>query len=42
MQESFAAQHPWYSVARLAAKSHFPTIEVPELIAAAVERFLGA
>jgi len=39
-QETFAAKNPWFSVRRLAAKSHFPMLEIPELIAGAIESFL--
>ena len=40
-QQAFAAEHPWFSVRRVAARSHFPSIEVPEETAAAIERFVG-
>ncbi|AXQ28551.1 alpha/beta hydrolase [Solimonas sp. K1W22B-7] len=40
-QESFAATHPWFTVRRLKARSHFPTMEVPEDMARAIESFLG-
>ncbi len=39
-QQAFAAQHPWFQVQRLDTNSHFPTLEVPEQIAAAIERFV--
>jgi pimeloyl-ACP methyl ester carboxylesterase len=42
MQENFARTHPWFSVRRLEGRSHFPTIEVPDQVAAAVERFVTA
>lgn len=38
-QQGYAAAHPWYSVRRVAARSHFPMFEVPEEIAAAIEGF---
>lgn len=41
-QRGFAAENPWFQVHRLAAASHFPTLEVPEEIAAWIEDFLGA
>jgi pimeloyl-ACP methyl ester carboxylesterase len=40
-QESFAAENPWFSVRRLDARSHFPTIEVPEQIQEPIERFIA-
>lgn len=40
-QEAFARTHPWFRVERLAARSHFPMLEVPEAIAGAIDRFLG-
>lgn len=41
VQESFAAEHPWFHVHKLQAHSHFPTFEVPEDIAAAIETFVA-
>jgi hypothetical protein len=40
-QEAFGAEHPWFRVERLAARSHFPMLEVPEEIARSIDRFLG-
>jgi pimeloyl-ACP methyl ester carboxylesterase len=40
-QQAFAAEHPWFSVVRLDARSHFPSLEVPEDTAAAIERFVN-
>lgn len=40
-QQEFAQRHPWFSVRRLEAVSHFPALEVPDAVAEAVERFLG-
>lgn len=40
-QESFAAEHRWFAVRRLHARSHFPTIEVPEQMRDPIERFVG-
>jgi len=40
-QQAFAAAHPWFTVERIEARSHFPTLEAPARVAAAVERFLG-
>jgi len=39
-QESVARDHPWYSVRRLEAVSHFPTLEVPEETAAVIREFI--
>ena len=39
-QESFAGEHPWFTVRRLEAVSQFPTLEVPEETAAAIEEFV--
>ena len=38
-QQGFAAQHPWFQVRKLTAKSHFPTLESPGEIAEAVDSF---
>jgi pimeloyl-ACP methyl ester carboxylesterase len=38
-QQGFAAAHPWFRVARLAARSHFPMFEVPDRMAAEIEGF---
>jgi pimeloyl-ACP methyl ester carboxylesterase len=40
-QQAFAAANPWFSVRRLAAKSHFPMLEVPQEIAGAIESLLA-
>lgn len=40
-QESFAAEHPWFAVRRLDARSHFPTIEVPDQMQEPIERFVA-
>lgn len=39
-QESFATTHPWFNARKLKAKSHFPTLEVPNEIATAIEEFV--
>jgi pimeloyl-ACP methyl ester carboxylesterase len=39
-QESFSESHPWFSVIRVNAISHFPTMEVPEEVAEAIEKFV--
>jgi len=38
-QQDFSAANPWFSVERVNAKSHFPSFEVPEAIAGAIEDF---
>lgn len=40
-QQSFAANHPWYSVAKLDGRSHFPMFEVPQEMNAEIERFIA-
>ncbi|GAA2358988.1 alpha/beta hydrolase [Dactylosporangium salmoneum] len=39
-QQAYAAEHPWFRVHRLAARSHFPAFEVPGEVADAIEDFL--
>jgi pimeloyl-ACP methyl ester carboxylesterase len=39
-QQAFAAKYPWFQVRKLPAKSHFPTLEVPEMVAAEIEHFV--
>jgi pimeloyl-ACP methyl ester carboxylesterase len=44
-QQEYAATHPWFSVQRLDARSHFPMFEVPQKMVDAIEQFavgLGA
>ncbi|MET0997676.1 MAG: alpha/beta hydrolase [Marmoricola sp.] len=38
-QQQVAAQDPWFRVARLGARSHFPMFEVPETMSAHIEEF---
>jgi pimeloyl-ACP methyl ester carboxylesterase len=40
VQESFAREHPWYSVHRLEGVSQFPTLEVPDETAGVVREFI--
>jgi pimeloyl-ACP methyl ester carboxylesterase len=40
VQESFAVEHPWYSVHRLEGVSQFPTLEVPEEMAGVIREFI--
>lgn len=39
-QEAWAAEHPWFEVRRLDARSHLPMFEVPGEITAEVEQFV--
>lgn len=39
VQRAFAESHPWFQVTHLDARSHFPTIEVPEAVGAAIRAF---
>lgn len=38
-QQAFARQHPWFSVHRLDARSHFPMFEAPHAMVAVLEQF---
>jgi pimeloyl-ACP methyl ester carboxylesterase len=40
-QEAFAAEHPWFEVRRLPARTHFAMTETPEESVAEIERFLA-
>ena len=40
VQRAFAARHPWFEVEKVEARSHFPTLEVPERVVELVERFI--
>ncbi len=40
-QENFSASHEWFKVRKLNLRSHFLTIEVPELAASIVENFIS-
>lgn len=40
-QEALAAAEPWFDVRRLPARSHFPMLEVPEVMAEAIEAHVG-
>lgn len=40
-QETFSAANPWFSVKRLDGVSHFPPLEIPDVTAAEIERFIG-
>ena len=40
-QERFTGAHPWFTARKLEAHSHFPILEVPDPVAAAIERFAG-
>lgn len=40
-QQSFAIEHAWFSVAKLDARTHFPSIEMPKSLIAEIRRFLS-
>jgi pimeloyl-ACP methyl ester carboxylesterase len=40
-QRAYAREHPWFEVERLPRGSHFPTLDAPEALASAIERFAG-
>jgi uncharacterized protein (TIGR02246 family) len=40
-QQAFGAEHPWFQVRKLAARSHFPMFEVPDVIASEIEAFVS-
>ena len=40
-QQSFSAAHPWFAVRKLHARSHFPLLEAPDEVAAAIEQFVA-
>lgn len=40
-QQEHAATHPEFSVVRLRASSHFPALEVPDQVAAAIEEYVA-
>jgi pimeloyl-ACP methyl ester carboxylesterase len=39
-QQRFASEHEWFDVRMIDARSHFPTLEAPEQVVAAVEDFV--
>jgi pimeloyl-ACP methyl ester carboxylesterase len=41
-QQAVAAEHPWFGVRRVSAASHFPCLEAPTQVEAALDEFLGA
>ena len=42
LQQQFAAEHDWFSVRRIDARTHFSMIEAPEAVAEAIEELAGA
>jgi pimeloyl-ACP methyl ester carboxylesterase len=40
LQERFAADHSWFTVCKLASRTHFAMLEDPENVAAAIEAFV--
>ena len=41
-QQAFAEAHPWFSVHRLRGETHFPSVEIPEDTAEAIEAYIRA
>jgi pimeloyl-ACP methyl ester carboxylesterase len=39
--DDYAEDHPWFHVRRLDTLIHFPTLEAPQAVAAAVDSFAG-
>lgn len=39
-QRDYAVTHPWFRVQRLRARSHFPSLEAPDAVAAAIDALL--
>jgi len=39
-QQAFAAVHPWFTARKLVARSHWPALEVPDEVSAAIESFV--
>lgn len=39
-QQAFAAEHPWFDVVKLRARTHFPMFEVPSAVADAITAFV--
>lgn len=40
-QQEFSTANPWFSAQRLNGATHFPALEIPDITAAKIERFLG-
>ncbi|MFE4194352.1 alpha/beta fold hydrolase [Paenarthrobacter sp. NPDC056912] len=40
-QEDFSAQNPWFTPIHIPGKTHFPTLENPESVAAAIKTFFS-
>lgn len=41
VHDAFAAQHPWFSFARIGGETHFPSLDSPERVAAEIRDLLG-
>lgn len=41
-QQAYAERHPWFSVRKLDAASHFPMFEVPDVMSKEITDFVGA
>ena len=39
-QQQFASEQGWFAVRKIEARSHFPTLETPEAVAAEIEEFV--
>jgi pimeloyl-ACP methyl ester carboxylesterase len=42
VQQAYAAAHPWFSVERMPASSHFPMLEVPLEVSGRIEAFAAS
>ena len=40
-QDALARKYPWFSARRLPGRTHFPPLETPQALAAAIEEFVG-
>ena len=40
-QQAFAAEHPWFHVVKLHARTHFPMFETPSAVTDAINAFVG-
>jgi pimeloyl-ACP methyl ester carboxylesterase len=40
-QEAFAKDHPWYHVLKVSARSVYATFEIPDYLAAAIDKFVA-
>jgi pimeloyl-ACP methyl ester carboxylesterase len=40
-QQAFAVEHSWFNVRKLEVHGHFPMLDVPEVMSAAIKEFVG-